>query len=96
MGEAISPRVRLFPLRVRLFQDITSPWAPVGAKNESSPVMGRKHPHIFRDSLDRSSLVQLMGGWSEASARAGLSLVSLMLSLCPLCSVTVEFWVSPS
>ena len=36
MGEAISPRVRLFPLRVRLFQDITSPWAPVGAKNYSN------------------------------------------------------------
>ena len=32
MGEAISPWVRLFTMRVRLFQDITSPWAPVGAK----------------------------------------------------------------
>ena len=28
MGEAISPRVRLFPLRVRLFHDRVTSWAP--------------------------------------------------------------------
>ena len=45
MGEAISPRVRLFPLRVRLFQDITSPWAPVGAKKNLTPKLFPSFQH---------------------------------------------------
>ena len=41
--------MRLFPLRVRLFQDITSPWAPVGAKKA---VEGAKEENKDKDKKD--------------------------------------------
>ena len=71
MGEAISPRVRLFTLRVRLFQDRVTPCAHVGAKQCSHDIIDNGcllsgRPHTFRPIhsgyLDKS---QLSFYWTE-------------------------------